>query len=70
MTFEQVSFFVLAVVTLASGLGVIIFRNAVYSMLSLILNLLSLAFFFLMLNGVMLFGATRAMKSNTFPNTK
>jgi NADH-quinone oxidoreductase subunit J len=52
MTFEQVSFFVLAGVALASGLGVILFRNAVYSMLSLILNLLSLAFFFLMLNGM------------------
>jgi NADH-quinone oxidoreductase subunit J len=52
MTFEQVSFFVLAAVALASGLGVILFRNAVYSMLSLILNLLSLAFFFLMLNGM------------------
>ncbi len=52
MTFEQVSFIVLAAVALASGLGVILFRNAVYSMLSLILNLLSLAFFFLMLNGM------------------
>ena len=52
MTFEQVSFFVLAAVALASGLGVILFRNTVYSMLSLILNLLSLAFFFLMLNGI------------------
>ena len=49
MTAEQVSFFVLAAVAVASALGVILFRNAVYSMLSLILNLLSLAFFFLML---------------------
>ena len=52
MTFEQVSFIVLATVALASGLGVVLFRNAVYSMLSLILNLLSLAFFFLTLNGM------------------
>jgi NADH-quinone oxidoreductase subunit J len=52
MTFEQVSFFVLATVALASGLGVILMRNAVYSMLSLILNLLSLAFFFLLLQAI------------------
>ena len=52
MTFEQISFFVLAAVAVASALGVVLFRNAVYSMLSLILNLLSLAFFFLMLDGI------------------
>jgi NADH-quinone oxidoreductase subunit J len=52
MTFEQVSFFVLATVALASGLGVVLFRNAVYCMLSLILNLLSLAFFFLLLQAI------------------
>src|SRR5215469_8845815 len=52
MTFEQVAYFVLAAVALASGLGVILFRNAVYSMLSLILNLLSLAFFFLLLQAI------------------
>jgi NADH-quinone oxidoreductase subunit J len=52
MTFELVSFFVLAAGALASGLGVILFRNAVYSMLSLILNLLSLAFFFLLLQAI------------------
>ncbi len=52
MTFEQVSFFVLAVVAVASGLGVVLNRNAVYSMLSLIVNLLSLAFFFLLLQAI------------------
>jgi NADH-quinone oxidoreductase subunit J len=52
MTFEQVSFFVLAVVALASGLGVVLNRNAVYCMLSLIVNLLSLAFFFLLLQAI------------------
>jgi NADH-quinone oxidoreductase subunit J len=52
MTFEQFAFIVLAVVAVASGLGVILFRNAVYCMLSLILNLLSLAFFFLLLQAL------------------
>lgn len=51
MTGAQISFFVLAVVAVASALGVVLFRNAVYCMLSLILNLLSLAFFFLTLDG-------------------
>ena len=52
MTGAQIAFFVLAVVAVASALGVISFRNAVYSMLSLILNLLSLAFFFLTLDAM------------------
>ncbi|HEY7973861.1 MAG TPA: NADH-quinone oxidoreductase subunit J, partial [Ktedonobacterales bacterium] len=34
------------------ALGVVLNRNAVYSMLSLILNLLSLALFFLLLGGL------------------
>ena len=42
----------LAVVAVASALGVVLFRNAVYCMLSLIVNLLSLAFFFLTLDAV------------------
>ncbi len=52
MTFESVAFFVLAVVAVASGLGVVLNRNAVYSMLSLIVNLLSLALFFLLLQAI------------------
>lgn len=52
MLATQVAFFAVAVVAIASALGVILFRNAVYSMLSLILNLLSLAFFFLLLNAI------------------
>ena len=49
---EQITFFVLAVVAVASALGVVLFRNAVYCMLSLIVNLLSLAAFFLTLNAI------------------
>src|SRR5512146_1676707 len=52
MLFSQISFFVLSAVALASALGVILNRNAVYSMLSLIVNLLSLALFFLLLGGL------------------
>lgn len=52
MLFSQISFYVLAAVAIASALGVILNRNAVYSMLSLIVNLLSLALFFLMLGGL------------------
>jgi NADH-quinone oxidoreductase subunit J len=52
MLFSQISFYVLSAVALASALGVILNRNAVYSMLSLIVNLLSLALFFLMLGGL------------------
>ena len=52
MTAQVIAFFVLATVAVASALGVISFRNPIYSMLSLILNLLSLAFFFLMLESI------------------
>ena len=52
MLANQIAFFVLAVVAVASALGVVTFRNPIYSMLSLILNLLSLAFFFLMLESI------------------
>jgi NADH-quinone oxidoreductase subunit J len=52
MLFTQISFYVLSAVALASALGVILNRNAVYSMLSLIVNLLSLALFFLLLGGL------------------
>jgi NADH-quinone oxidoreductase subunit J len=52
MLFSQIAFYVLAVIAVASALGVVLNRNAVYSMLSLILNLLSLALFFLSLGGL------------------
>ncbi len=46
------SFFVLAVASIASAIGVIAFRNAVYSALSLILTLLFLALFYLQLGAM------------------
>jgi NADH-quinone oxidoreductase subunit J len=48
----QIAFFVLAAAAIGSGIGVIAFRNAVYSALSLIVNLFCLALFFLMLNAI------------------
>lgn len=47
-----ISFFVLAVASVASALGVIFFRNAVHSALSLILTLLFLALFYLQLGAM------------------
>jgi NADH-quinone oxidoreductase subunit J len=47
-----IEFFVLAVASVASGLGVILFRNAVHSALSLILTLLFLALFYLQLGAM------------------
>ncbi len=52
MVGNPIAFFVLAAVAIASALGVVLFRNAVYCMLSLILNLLMLALFFLMLEAI------------------
>src|SRR5437763_15721009 len=46
------SFFVLAVASIASAIGVITFRNAVHSALSLILTLLFLALFYLQLGAM------------------
>ncbi len=50
----QIAFYVLAAAAIGSGIGVIAFRNAVYSALSLIVNLFCLALFFLMLNAIFL----------------
>jgi NADH-quinone oxidoreductase subunit J len=50
--FQLVSFFVLAVATVAAAIGVITFRNAVHSALSLILTLLFLALFYLQLGAM------------------
>lgn len=52
MTSTTFAFVALAITATLSGLGVILFRNAVYSALSLILNLFSLALFFLLLNSL------------------
>lgn len=52
MTPDQVLFFVLAIASIASAIGVIAFKNAVYSALSLILTLLFLALFYLTLNAM------------------
>jgi NADH-quinone oxidoreductase subunit J len=49
---QILSFFVLAVASIASALGVIIFKNAVHSALSLILTLLFLALFYLQLGAM------------------
>ena len=49
---QILAFFVLAVASIASALGVIIFRNAVHSALSLILTLLFLALFYLQLGAM------------------
>ena len=52
MTGTELAFFVLAVASIASALGVIFFRNAVHSALSLILTLLFLALFYLQLGAL------------------
>ena len=48
----EIAFFVLTVASIASALGVILFRNAVNSALSLILTLLFLALFYLQLGAI------------------
>jgi NADH-quinone oxidoreductase subunit J len=50
--FTLISFFVLAVASVASALGVIFFKSAVHSALSLILTLLFLALFYLQLGAM------------------
>lgn len=52
MTVSMIAFFVLAVATIAAGLGVILFRSAVHSALSLVLVLLFLALFYLQLDAM------------------
>jgi NADH-quinone oxidoreductase subunit J len=51
---NEIGFYIIAAVAVASALGVVLFRNPVYSMLSLIVNLLSLALFFLLLEAIFL----------------
>ncbi len=52
MLATQIAFFVLAIASIASALGVITFKNAVHSALSLILTLLFLALFYLQLGAM------------------
>src|SRR5579859_8188972 len=52
MLATQISFFVLAVASTASALGVITFKNAVHSALSLFLTFLFLALFYLQLGAM------------------
>ncbi len=50
MTPELITFVILAVVAVASAAGMLISRNAVYSALYLVLNFLTVAVFYLLLN--------------------
>lgn len=52
MTLTVITFFVLAIASVASALGVITFKNAVHSALSLILTLLFIALFYLQLGAM------------------
>src|SRR5215472_8335677 len=52
MTPEWVSFIVLSIASVVTAIGVIAFKNAVHSALSLILTLLFLAMFYLLLNAM------------------
>jgi NADH-quinone oxidoreductase subunit J len=52
MNLDLVSFVVLAVASIASGIGVIAFKNAVHSALSLIMTILFLAIFYLQLGAM------------------
>src|SRR5579863_2041152 len=52
MTATQLAFYVLAIASIASAIGVITFRSAVHSALSLILTLLFLALFYLQLGAM------------------
>lgn len=50
MTTELILFIVLAVIAIASGLGMLFSRNAVYAALFLILNFATVAVFYLVMN--------------------
>jgi NADH-quinone oxidoreductase subunit J len=52
MTLTVITFFVLAIASVASAIGVITFKNAVHSALSLILTLLFIALFYLQLGAM------------------
>jgi NADH-quinone oxidoreductase subunit J len=50
MWFEQVLFFIAGIGALAGALGVVVLRNPFYSVLALVVHLISLALLFLLLN--------------------
>ena len=50
MTVQLLLFLILALVAIVSALGMLISRNAIYSALFLVLNLMTVAVFFLLLN--------------------
>ncbi len=50
MTPELITFVILALVAIASAAGMILSRNAIYSALYLVLNFLTVAIFYLLLN--------------------
>lgn len=54
MTLELILFIILALVAIAAALGMILSRNTVYSALFLILNFVTVAVFYLMLNAAFL----------------
>ena len=51
MTPELITFIFLALIAVASGLGMLFSRNAIYSALFLIINFVTVAIFFLLLGG-------------------
>jgi NADH-quinone oxidoreductase subunit J len=51
MTADLIFFLILAVIAVASALGMLLSRNAVYSALFLILNFVTIAVFYLLLGG-------------------
>lgn len=60
MTIQQVVFWVLAVIAMASAIGVVAFQNPVRSALSLVVNFFVLAFMYFTLNAQLL-GITQIM---------
>lgn len=50
MTLQLLLFLVLAIVAVASALGMLISKNAIYSALFLVMNFMTIAIFFLLLN--------------------
>jgi NADH-quinone oxidoreductase subunit J len=54
MTVQLILFFTLAIVAVATALGMLVSRNAIYAALYLILNFATVAVFFLLLNATFL----------------
>ena len=49
MTLEMISFFVLSLIAIATAVGMLVSRNAIYSALFLVLNFITVAVFYLLL---------------------